>query len=301
MDMCTCTPARVVVVGAIVVAALSGCHGRAPTSATPPSSPAPVFVTAVQPNAGGTNGTTNVTITGAGFEPGALVTLGTAAAGVSVVSSTTITATVPAHAAGVVDVIVTNASGGSGRISRGFTYLPPASVTAILPDAGSTDGGTVVTIAGVGFHPTTRVSVGGARMQTVVYQDSIFFATPPHAAGAVDVVIDNGVAPAFVLAGGFTYAPPGTFDFNGVWEGGAGAEEQIPLQITIHDDVVTRVSCGVGDLATFTTAIPVREGSFSSADGNAGTISGRIVSRSAARGSIDTAQCSRTSWYARKR
>ena len=301
MDMCNRTPAHFAVAGVIVLATLPGCIGRAPTSPTPPRAPAPVLVTAVQPNAGGTNGTTIVTISGAGFEPGALVTLGTAATRVTVVNHTTITATVPVHAAGAVDVIVTNVSGGSGRISGGFTYLARASVTAILPDTGSTDGGTVVTIAGVGFHPTTRVSVGGATMQSLVYQDSIFFVTPPHAAGAVDVVVDNGVADAQVLAGGFTYATPGSFDFNGVWEGGAGAEQQIPLQITIQDDVVTRVSCGYGDLATFTISIPVREGSFSFSDENAGGISGRIVSRSAARGSIDTAQCSRTSWYARKR
>jgi hypothetical protein len=63
-----------------------------------------------------------VTITGTGFQSGATVTFGgTAATNVTVVSSTSITATTPAHAAGAVNVVVSD-SGGSGTLTNGFTY-----------------------------------------------------------------------------------------------------------------------------------------------------------------------------------
>ena len=70
--------------------------------------PAPT-VSGVSPNSGSTAGGTSVTISGTNFVNGATVTIGgTAATNVAVNSGTTITATTPAHAAGVVNVVVTN-------------------------------------------------------------------------------------------------------------------------------------------------------------------------------------------------
>jgi hypothetical protein len=86
-------------------------------------------VTAISPASATTAGGTAVTITGTGFVSGATVTLGgTAATKVTVVSSTTITATTPAHAAGAVNVVVSD-SNGSGTLTNGFTYT--ASVAPI--------------------------------------------------------------------------------------------------------------------------------------------------------------------------
>jgi hypothetical protein len=50
---------------------------------------------------------------------------GSAATNVTVVSSTTITATTSAHAAGAVNVTVTNADTQSGMLANGFTYISP--------------------------------------------------------------------------------------------------------------------------------------------------------------------------------
>jgi hypothetical protein len=47
------------------------------------------------------------------------------ATNVAVSSSTTITATVPAHAAGAVNVVVTNSDTQSGTLTNGFTYTAP--------------------------------------------------------------------------------------------------------------------------------------------------------------------------------
>jgi hypothetical protein len=80
-------------------------------------------VSSITPNSGTANGGTAVTITGTGFSPGATVKLGgTAATNVVVMSSTSITATTVAHAAGSVDVVLTNSDGQSGSLSGGYTY-----------------------------------------------------------------------------------------------------------------------------------------------------------------------------------
>ena len=85
-------------------------------------------VSSVSPNNGPTAGGTGVTITGTNFAAGATVTFGgTAATNVVVVSSTSITATTPAHAAGAVTVTVT-VNGQSGSLSNGFTYNAPVAI-----------------------------------------------------------------------------------------------------------------------------------------------------------------------------
>lgn len=88
----------------------------------PPPAPAPT-VTSISPSSGTTSGGVGVAIKGTGFQSGATVKLGgTAATGVTVVSSTSITATTPAHSAGAVSVVVTNTDAQSGTLSGGFTY-----------------------------------------------------------------------------------------------------------------------------------------------------------------------------------
>jgi hypothetical protein len=83
----------------------------------------PPTVTSISPNAGTVNGGTATTIRGTNFLPGATVSLGgTAATGVTVVSSTSITATTSAHAAGAVNVVVTNTDAQSGTLANGYTY-----------------------------------------------------------------------------------------------------------------------------------------------------------------------------------
>jgi len=86
------------------------------------SNPAPT-VSAISPNTGTANGGTAVTVTGTGFLSGAAVTIGgTTATGVTVVSSTSIKATTPAHAAGAADVVVKNTDNQTSALSGGYTY-----------------------------------------------------------------------------------------------------------------------------------------------------------------------------------
>jgi subtilisin-like proprotein convertase family protein len=94
-----------------------------------PPSTSPTVVS-LCPGTGTINGGTAVTIAGTAFQNGATVRFGgVAATNIQVLSSTTITATTPAHTAGAVDVSVTNPNGQSGTLSGGFTYASiPANV-----------------------------------------------------------------------------------------------------------------------------------------------------------------------------
>lgn len=84
------------------------------------------LVAGVSAPTGPVSGGTAVTITGAGFQSGATVTFGgVAATNVVVVNDTTITATTPAHAAGAVDIVVTDPGNLAGTLVGGFTYALP--------------------------------------------------------------------------------------------------------------------------------------------------------------------------------
>ena len=170
----------------------------------------PPTITTTSPGSGSTSGGTAVTITGTNFVSGATVTFGgTAATNVTVVSGTSITATTPAHAAGAVNVVVSESSG-SATLTNGFTYVSsPPTITTISPNSGSTNGGTAVTITGTNFISGATVTFGGtaASNVSVVSSTSITATTPAHAAGAVNVVVadSNGSG---TLTNGFTYTTP---------------------------------------------------------------------------------------------
>ncbi len=69
-------------------------------------------ITAVAPGSGPLSGGNTVTITGTGFTGATSVTFGgTAGSSLSVASDTSLTVVAPAHAAGVVDIVVTTPIG----------------------------------------------------------------------------------------------------------------------------------------------------------------------------------------------
>jgi len=64
-----------------------------------------------------------LTIVGTGFLPGVAVTIGGVAAGVTAVAPTTIDATVPPQADGIVDIVVTNPGGQGGALEAALTIV----------------------------------------------------------------------------------------------------------------------------------------------------------------------------------
>jgi Domain of unknown function (DUF1929)/IPT/TIG domain/Glyoxal oxidase N-terminus len=125
-------------------------------------------VASVTPASGPVAGGTAVTVTGTNFVSGATVSFGgTAATGVTVVSSTSITAPTPAHAAGAVNVVVTNSNGQNGTLPNGYTYnappdftlkASPLSPSTVAPGGSATS---TITITGLnGFTGTLNLSCG---------------------------------------------------------------------------------------------------------------------------------------------
>ena len=97
-------------------------------------------VTAISPDSGSTEGGESVTITGTNFTGATAVTIGgVAATSVVIANNTNLTAITPAHAAGVVDVVVTT-PGGSGTGTNLYTYIGfPAGTDKMIPiKAGAT-------------------------------------------------------------------------------------------------------------------------------------------------------------------
>ena len=156
----------------------------------------------ISPNTGPTAGGITVSIAGSNFEAvGSTQVLfgGVAATNVQVVSGgysgQYVTCTLPAQAAGVVDVTVINPVGGSDTLTSGFTYSGP-SISIISPSSGALSGGNPVTISGSSFTPTgvTSVTFGSAPATDVVVDSggtSITCVSPANPAGSVTVTVTN--------------------------------------------------------------------------------------------------------------
>ena len=155
--------------------------------------PTPAVVS-ISPATGLSNGGTAVTLTGSNFLPGVSVTVGgIPATNVAMSYFTTINCTVPAHAAGVVDVVVTNPGPGpalSGSLIGGFTYIPNiahASISPMLPTVGGT-----ITLVGEGYQAGLTMTVGGVTvMPTSVTSNVIVFTMPAGTACPTQVVVTN--------------------------------------------------------------------------------------------------------------
>lgn len=170
-------------------------------------------ITSVVPASGPQTGGTAVTVTGTGFIGATGVTFGgTPGTGFTVVNDTTITVATPAHAPGAVGVIVQHPNGDSQPGAFAFTPVPNAPVISGLePNHGPFLGGTAVTVGGTGFAGATSVTIDGATVPfTVVNDTTITLTTPPHAVGAVPVVVTTPVGPS--PSATFTYDPGTTID-----------------------------------------------------------------------------------------
>jgi hypothetical protein len=153
-------------------------------------------VTAVSPSGGPAGGGTTVTVTGTGFRSGDAVSFGTtAASGVTVNSTTSLTAVAPAGT-GTVDILVTdpNGSRSAPTPSDSYTYVPAAPSFSVSPPSGPAAGGNTVTLNGSGFAAGDTVKFGSsaATNVNVVSSSQITVTAPPGAAGTtVDVSLNT--------------------------------------------------------------------------------------------------------------
>jgi DNA-binding beta-propeller fold protein YncE len=216
MQITCMTPAHLAV-GAVnvVVTTSDGCMAILPLGFTYSN----ITITSVTPNCGPIAGGTQVTIKGTGFlntqcdTPGTVTFDGMTANNIIWVSDAEITCVTPPHAAGPVGVVVTNCCS-SKLLKNGFTY--GCKINSVTPACGPIAGDTKITIVGTCFGDTQGTVTFDDGI--IVTDDSIdasnFFSwsdtsiicmTPPHAAGAVNVVVTNSLGEVCIRTNGFTY------------------------------------------------------------------------------------------------
>jgi uncharacterized delta-60 repeat protein len=167
----------------------------------------PPTVTSLSPNTGGTAGGTSVTLTGTNFTGASAVTFGgNAATNVTVVNSTTITATTPARTAGTASVIVTT-PGGTNAANSLYTYLAPGDLdplnpalvgnyvlaTAVQPDGKLILAGKFTSVLGVARNNLARLNADGTL-------DTTFNPNPNGDVNSVTVQPDGKI----LIGGSFT-------------------------------------------------------------------------------------------------
>lgn len=138
------------------------------------------------------------------------VTIDGASTPFTVVDDQTITATIPPHPGGTVEVVVTSPLG-TGSSGPTFHYVaPPPAITAVAPAGGPTAGTNTVTIAGSGFAFATAVHFGEtpATSFTVVSDTKITAVAPAHAGGPVEVSVTTAGGSSDASApSSYTYNP----------------------------------------------------------------------------------------------
>ncbi len=209
-------------------------------------------ITTVSPAVGSSAGGTTLTITGTGFVAGVTATVGGVSCPVTANTATSITCTSPVHAAGIVNVIVTNVDTQTGTKTNSFTYLDAPTVTSVTPAVGAVGGLKTVTVLGTNFYAGATVSFGGSACAVLsLSATSISCRTSAHAAGAVAVTVTNVDSQFGTLAGGYTYRPAPTVSTVSPAYGPIGGGTTLTIT---GSDFVSPVSVTVGTAACVVTA-----------------------------------------------
>jgi alpha-tubulin suppressor-like RCC1 family protein len=200
-------PVPVSGLGGVTAISAGGFFGLAVGQPVPPP-----IVTKVSPAKGPVTGGTTVKITGTDFTGATAVKFGSInASSFKVNSATSITATSPAEAAGIVHVRVT-AAGLTSAIATKDRFKFTPTITKVSPNSGSKAGGTTVTISGTGFalgKTATVFKFGTPKATSVECASSTTCTavTPAHAVGPVDVkaTVNKVSSPKNAPADQFTY------------------------------------------------------------------------------------------------
>ncbi|HLX62908.1 MAG TPA: IPT/TIG domain-containing protein, partial [Planctomycetota bacterium] len=199
----------------------------------------PPQITSITPITGSNVGGSGMTINGANFDLDATVQFimpsggGATANALHVVwvSSQLLMCQWPAANpityTGTADMTVNNvALGTSGSATAIFTYTAssPPTVTSVSPLSGPTAGGTLVTVTGTNFSPTSTVTIGGVAATNVTINSNtqLTLRTPVGTTGQADVVVTNPDTTSNTLTGGYTYINPviiSPFNLNTVGTG----------------------------------------------------------------------------------
>ena len=171
-----------------------------------------IRVTTIFPQFGRIDGGEIIAISGSGFSPDAVVTIGGEPLANLKATSTLITGLTPPGTAGEENVLITAPSIDFTVFAGKFTHTVPSDVlvATITPTNGAQGGGETGRIVGSGFQPGAMVTVGGIPATVVeVTSTVITFMIPPSMAGAgvVDIVVTDAAGQKGVLPRGYTYNP----------------------------------------------------------------------------------------------
>ncbi|MBI1686132.1 putative Ig domain-containing protein [Caulobacter hibisci] len=145
----------------------------------------PPTITSVSPTSGPQAGTNSVTINGT-YLSGATLTVDGASVTPTSTTAGTVVFTAPAHAPGLVSLVVTTPA---GTASSSYTYIAAPTISSLSPSSGPTAGTNSVTINGTNLAGATLTVAGGAVTPTSTNATSVVFTAPAHAAGPVTVAV----------------------------------------------------------------------------------------------------------------
>jgi len=176
--------------------------------------------------------------------------------------------------------------------------------TAVLPHAGSAEGGSIVQITGTGFVPGMIVTFDGIKgMAAADYPPSsttFYTKTPAHAVGTVDLILTNPDGGSQRLAAAYDYRLEDAFDINGRWVGFSDHGTDTAVEFVIRDNTLVSASCAYDVVTPFTFSnLPrVQNGGFSLIADDGATLSGNIVSASEVVGTMYFPACNnvRLTW-----
>ena len=170
-----------------------------------------IRVMAFSPQTGRIEGGESISISGSGFPPDVIVTIGGNPLNDLQVTNTLLTGFTPPGVAGEQELLITAPAGFSDVFfAEKFFYIDPSSVvlTGMTPSNGAQAGGERGSITGSGFQGGAAVEVGGALATDVTVTPTLItFTMPPGTEGTADVVVTNPDGQSGILRGGYTYNP----------------------------------------------------------------------------------------------
>lgn len=164
-------------------------------------------INALSPDQGPSSGFTTVTITGQGFEGVSAVLFGESAGlHLETLDDGTLKVDAPPRPPGIVAVTVRVPGKPDAVLPAAYRYVAQVSVTAVSPNTGPAQGGTLLTVSGSGFGKDTAFVIG-ERLgidPLVLDEHTAVVVCPPGKAGLVAVSAANGDGSG-TLKHAFTY------------------------------------------------------------------------------------------------
>ena len=185
-----------------------------------------IRIQAISPQEGSLTGGEPIAMSGTGFPPDAIVTIGgKPLTNLEIINDTVISGLTPPGTLGEHTLLITSPSYPMSDLFYQTTFLYPSpvppTITAITPNRGPLTGGQVATIVGNGFIPGVSVVILDVEASvTAMTPTAITFTTPPHTEGAKFVLVRNVDRKVGFLDGGYTYLdvefPPEDLNLDGV-------------------------------------------------------------------------------------